>query len=165
MEDPKQAKGLVRREVTRIVTPGTLTDDALLDPRASNYLAAVVAGRAGRHGLGRSVDRPFQGRPVFRSAGWPMNWPALPRPNAAGRRQRLAAAAGSGNLRADRGGRPGPLRRSGGEALPKHFGTATLEGFGFDDARPTPRRSARPARCWSIWSKRKRRRWRTSTAW
>ena len=34
VEDPKQAKGLVRREVTRIVTPGTVTDDALLDPRA-----------------------------------------------------------------------------------------------------------------------------------
>lgn len=41
-EDPKQAKGLVRREITRVVSPGTLTDDALLDPRESNYLAAVV---------------------------------------------------------------------------------------------------------------------------
>ena len=45
VEDPKQAKGLVRREVTRVVTAGTLTDDALLDPRESNYLAAVVADR------------------------------------------------------------------------------------------------------------------------
>lgn len=44
VEDPKKAKGLVKREVTRIVTPGTLTDDALLDPRESNYLAAVVVG-------------------------------------------------------------------------------------------------------------------------
>ena len=44
VEDPKQAKGLVRREVTRVVTPGTVTDDALLDPRESNYLAAVVPG-------------------------------------------------------------------------------------------------------------------------
>ncbi|MCY2975858.1 MAG: DNA mismatch repair protein MutS [Planctomycetota bacterium] len=41
MEDPKQAKGIVKREVTRIVTPGTLTDDALLDPRASNLLIAI----------------------------------------------------------------------------------------------------------------------------
>ncbi|HWL08325.1 MAG TPA: DNA mismatch repair protein MutS [Planctomicrobium sp.] len=41
VEDPKTAKGMVRREVTRIVTPGTLTDDALLDPRQSNYLASV----------------------------------------------------------------------------------------------------------------------------
>ena len=42
MEDPRQAKGLVKRDITRVVTPGTLTDDALLDPRESNYLAAVV---------------------------------------------------------------------------------------------------------------------------
>ena len=41
VEDPKTAKGMVRREVTRIVTPGTLTDEALLDPKESNYLAAV----------------------------------------------------------------------------------------------------------------------------
>ncbi len=44
MEDPRQAKGIVRREVTRVVTPGTLTDDGLLDPRDNNYLAAIVPG-------------------------------------------------------------------------------------------------------------------------
>ena len=44
VEDPKLAKGLVKREVTRVVTPGTLTDDALLDPRESNFLAAVAYG-------------------------------------------------------------------------------------------------------------------------
>ena len=42
VEDPKQAKGLVRREVTRIVSAGTVPDDELLDPVASNYLAAVA---------------------------------------------------------------------------------------------------------------------------
>ncbi len=42
VEDPKQAKGLVKREVTRVVSPGTLTDDALLDPRESNFLAAIA---------------------------------------------------------------------------------------------------------------------------
>ncbi|MDO4570344.1 MAG: DNA mismatch repair protein MutS [Planctomycetia bacterium] len=42
VEDPKLTKGLVKREVTRVVTPGTLTEDVLLDPRESNYLAAVV---------------------------------------------------------------------------------------------------------------------------
>src|SRR5574340_1812731 len=44
VEDPRLAKGLVRREVTRIVTPGTVTDEALLDPRQSNYMAAVASG-------------------------------------------------------------------------------------------------------------------------
>src|SRR5436190_4903908 len=42
VEDPKVAKGLVKREVVRVVTPGTLTDEELLDPKSANYLAAVV---------------------------------------------------------------------------------------------------------------------------
>src|SRR5437773_5063725 len=41
VEDPALAKGLVRREVTRVVTPGTLTEDNLLDPRQANHLAAL----------------------------------------------------------------------------------------------------------------------------
>ena len=45
VEDPKLAKGLVKREVTQVVTPGTLTDDALLDPRQSNFLACVFPAK------------------------------------------------------------------------------------------------------------------------
>ena len=41
MEDPKLAKGPVKRDVTRVVTPGTLTEDSMLDPRESNFLACV----------------------------------------------------------------------------------------------------------------------------
>src|SRR5258708_27963181 len=41
VEDPAQAKGLVKREATRVVTPGTITEDDLLDPRRLNYLAAL----------------------------------------------------------------------------------------------------------------------------
>jgi DNA mismatch repair protein MutS len=41
VEDPAVAKGLVRREVTRVVTPGTLTEDNLLDPRRANHLASI----------------------------------------------------------------------------------------------------------------------------
>src|SRR3954470_13024601 len=50
VEDPALARGLVRREVTRVVTPGTLTEDDLLDPRQANYLAALLpgAGSGGR---------------------------------------------------------------------------------------------------------------------
>lgn len=45
MEDPKLAKGPVKRDVTRVVTPGTLTEDSLLDPRESNFLACVFPAR------------------------------------------------------------------------------------------------------------------------
>ena len=41
VEDPATAKGLVKRDVTRLVTPGTLTDETLLDQREGNYLASV----------------------------------------------------------------------------------------------------------------------------
>ncbi len=40
-EDPALAKGLVRREVVRMVTPGTVTDAGLLDRAQNNYLAAI----------------------------------------------------------------------------------------------------------------------------
>jgi DNA mismatch repair protein MutS len=41
VEDPKLAKGLVRREVVRLYTPGTLLDSELLSPAESNYLCAL----------------------------------------------------------------------------------------------------------------------------
>lgn len=49
MEDPKQAKGLVRRSVTRVLTPGTVLEDAMLQSGRNNFLAAVcvVDGKAG----------------------------------------------------------------------------------------------------------------------
>ena len=42
MEDPKQAKGLVKREVIRVVTPGTITSSQALDETKNNYLMAIV---------------------------------------------------------------------------------------------------------------------------
>src|SRR5262249_14209789 len=51
VEDPALAKGLVKREVTRVVTPGTLTEDDLLDPRQSNHLVALTPLNIGPRGL------------------------------------------------------------------------------------------------------------------
>ena len=48
--DPAASKGPVERRVVRIVTPGTLTEEALLDERRENLLAAL-ASQAGRHAL------------------------------------------------------------------------------------------------------------------
>ncbi|MCI8763529.1 MAG: DNA mismatch repair protein MutS [Lachnospiraceae bacterium] len=42
MEDPKQAKGLVKREVIRVVTPGTITSTQALDETKNNYLMGIV---------------------------------------------------------------------------------------------------------------------------
>ncbi|HEX4451074.1 MAG TPA: DNA mismatch repair protein MutS [Kofleriaceae bacterium] len=43
VEDPRLAKGLVKREVARIVTPGVVLDDEVLDPKQPRYVAAIVA--------------------------------------------------------------------------------------------------------------------------
>lgn len=45
MEDPKEAKGIVRREVTRIITPGTIIEDNILSEKKSNFIAAICRGK------------------------------------------------------------------------------------------------------------------------
>ena len=42
VEDPKTAKGLVKREIAQVVSPGTIADQALLDPSENTYLVAVA---------------------------------------------------------------------------------------------------------------------------
>src|SRR5690348_14232985 len=49
--DPALAKGIVERKVVRIVTPGTVTDAALLEERRDNLLLAIAAGANGAYGL------------------------------------------------------------------------------------------------------------------
>jgi len=44
VEDPKTAKGIVKRDIVRIVTPGTLTDDILLNAKEDNFLCAISLG-------------------------------------------------------------------------------------------------------------------------
>jgi DNA mismatch repair protein MutS len=50
MEDPAQAKGLVERAVTRILTPGTVVEDSTLQAKQNNYLAAVCLRDSGSEG-------------------------------------------------------------------------------------------------------------------
>lgn len=47
MEDPKTVKGIVKRSIVRVVTPGTITEENALDARISNYLACVSAQKEG----------------------------------------------------------------------------------------------------------------------
>jgi DNA mismatch repair protein MutS len=60
VEDPAQAKGLVRREVTRVVTPGTISELALLDSKEENLLGGVVwdgvAGKPAGGGAGAFLE-------------------------------------------------------------------------------------------------------------
>jgi len=47
VEDPKTAKGVVKREVIRIVTPGTVIESNLLSERSNNYLLAITKEKGG----------------------------------------------------------------------------------------------------------------------
>jgi DNA mismatch repair protein MutS len=135
MEDPRQAKGIVRRDVTRVVTPGTLTDDGLLDPRENNYLAAIVPGDA----VGLAWVELSTGR--FFAA-------VVPRERLADELARIdpaeclvsdeespiAALSGSRIVLTKRPAWTFALNASV-ESLSKHFGTQSLEGFGFQTDR------------------------------
>ena len=50
MEDPATAKGLVEREITRIVTPGTVTESCMLDESRNNYIGCIYS-EGGKFGL------------------------------------------------------------------------------------------------------------------
>lgn len=47
IEDPKFTKGLVKREVVRVVTPGTILDDNLLDPKQNHFLVSLYSNAKG----------------------------------------------------------------------------------------------------------------------
>ena len=61
IEDPRQAKGVVKRALARIVTAGTLTDDSLLERTRSNVLAAVCRqGSSGQTGTAQEQWHSFE---------------------------------------------------------------------------------------------------------
>ncbi len=145
VENPKMAKGVVKRDVVRIVTPGTLTDDMLLEDKKDNFLCAIdldVKGYAALSWVDISTGHFFVQR--------------VPERELLDELQRLSPAE---CLLADRRGELfevetrklandiGRLSRAivterpswyfdpyqARQRLLKHFGTATLEGFGIGD--------------------------------
>ena len=85
LEDPRAVRGIVKRGVVRVVTPGVMLDEESLDPRAPSYVAAVVGDARGRL------------------------WPRVPR-RVDGR---LSRDRGGDRRRAGRGDRPGRAARAG----------------------------------------------------
>ncbi len=143
VEDPALAKGLVRRDVTRVVTPGTITEDNLLEPRQANYLTALCPSAAGRSLAGLAWLDLSTGQ--FYAADFPqarlgdeMGRLAPPECLCPEREaERLA-----GLLRAI-----GPVltltprpdwtfeEKAARAVLFQHFHVTTLAGFGFDDSQ------------------------------
>ena len=59
LEDPKKVKKLVKRDVVRVITPGTVVEDALLRAKSENYLAAIVNLPSPHPGEGPGVRVSF----------------------------------------------------------------------------------------------------------
>ena len=139
VEDPKKAKGLVRREVTRVVTPGTLTDDQLLDPRQSNFLACVAPSKSG---IGLAWLELSTGRFLVTDLQPSQLHDELARIRPAECLIPESASQDS-QILIRRGDSQSPLittrpdwcfaREECKRLLNEHFGTLTLEGFDIDD--------------------------------
>ncbi len=138
VEDPRQAVGLVRREVVQVVTPGLVTDTEMLDARSAQYLVAVAPAR-------RSVGFAYADITTgeFRVGEAP-SWEALGdelarlEPREVLVPQGLAGEVPSGAL--PRGVPATPFddrwfdRRRARASLLAHLEVADLAGFGVDDA-------------------------------
>ena len=68
VEDPASAKGIVKREVIQIVTPGTLTSQTMLNEKENNYLASVYILLRHFHGRTLYHRKNIFGRPFRRRA-------------------------------------------------------------------------------------------------
>src|SRR5262245_42073713 len=63
VEDPRKAKGVVKREVVRVVSPGTLTDASYLDAREPAYVMAIVGRATAPHRASVRGGDPAEGSP------------------------------------------------------------------------------------------------------
>jgi DNA mismatch repair protein MutS len=144
VEDPKTAVGVVKRDVIRIVTPGTLTDDILLDEKKDNFLCAVHLGRKSAaiawvdistgHFFARTLPEKRMVDELLRLAPAECLLPQTRGQLFEGEFRKLAAEirtlTGAGITE-----RPSwyfdPFQAR--KRLLAHFGTTTLEGFGIAD--------------------------------
>ncbi len=141
VEDPAKARGLVRREITRILTPGTLAEAGLLEGKEDNFLAALVF--AGGAGAGAFLDVSTGAFYVRRFADADE---AVAELELACPRELLADREGSppaivawaereGVLLTPVGGRR-LSPRSAADKIARRLGVATLRGFGLEEGEP-----------------------------
>ena len=142
VEDPAQAKGLVRREVTRIVTPGTISSPDLLDGKEDNYLASIAW--AGEQGAAAFLDVSTGAFFIRRFASVEE---AVEQLATLAPREALFEEGTLPRAILDQLERECPCRtplggdrrfdpRRAAELLTRHFGTASLRGFGLDEGEP-----------------------------
>jgi DNA mismatch repair protein MutS len=134
IENPREAKGIVKRAVTRVVSRGTVTDDVLLNPQESNFLLAVTerGDQCGLAWIDVSTGR-FEAAVVpSEKLGDELARVAPVELLISEDASTLPTLWSEGRLVTRRP--PWTFGHKAAEtALTKHFGTQSLEGFGFND--------------------------------
>ncbi|HHT9125136.1 MAG TPA: DNA mismatch repair protein MutS [Candidatus Brocadiia bacterium] len=142
MEDPEEAKGVVERDVTRIITPGTLTDDLLLKDKDNNYLLAIFANgeSAGLSWVDLSTGK-FQAQDIPTTQL--IDEFARLRPSECLLSEEMVTSKGEQPFASALNAMITPLpgwvfaRDTAYQTLKEHFGTASLEGFGCESLGPS----------------------------
>jgi DNA mismatch repair protein MutS len=141
VEDPKLAKGVVKREVTQVVTPGTVIDENLLESRRSNFLTAVLltddlCGLASADvSTGEFLVTEFPAKNLLDEIQSVRPAEILvPESQADLVRDRLSARGPSALITR----RENWIfdRAAAHDSLTRHFGTTSLKGFGCEDLGP-----------------------------
>lgn len=138
LQDPKQTKGLMDRDVVRLVTAGTLTEDELLDGTRSNFLASVtfIGERAGLSWCDLSTGKFVACETTRTAVGDELARLApaelLLSEKLAGRPEEAAITAASPAVLTHRSDGSFILQTAR-RRLCDAFGVATLEGFGVGD--------------------------------
>ncbi len=137
LENPKEAKGLVKRGVTRVLTPGTLMEDSMLPGGANNFLAAICVqdGRAGLATLDPStgefvvteLDGEFDEK-LLQELGRIRPTELLVGPSAEGFGEVAESGLGASVTSLQTSSPERAARR-----LIEQFGVANLNGFGLED--------------------------------
>jgi DNA mismatch repair protein MutS len=135
VEDPSEAKGVIERAVTRVVTPGTALEDELLDPKVNNFIAAAISS-------GRSIGFAYMDVSTgeFRATVIP-DQEALDDEVMRLKPREVLVEDGAATLDrgAVQGGNLTPVDPGyfepgrAGERLRAHFGVASLDGFGLTE--------------------------------
>jgi DNA mismatch repair protein MutS len=71
LEDPKQAEGLVQRDIIRVITPGTILSGQALEPKVHNFLASVVVTSTGAGFAYVDISTGTFAVTTWESADWP----------------------------------------------------------------------------------------------
>ncbi len=146
VEDPRKARGIVRREVVRVITPGTFMDERAVGAKENRFLAAV-SGRGDQLGLavmdlstGQFTVSQFSGSSALRDLCHDLGrWGAAeclvdPRLDASGRaREALLSLAAETSMSFEDGETGWFDVERAHSALKDHFGTASLRGFGCEE--------------------------------